>query len=63
MDLREVRCGDMDWIEVAQRDRQRALVTAIMNIRFLYNPDNLLNNCKPVSFSRRTLLRGVSKVR
>jgi len=34
MDLREVGCGVMDWIELAQeRDRWRALVTAAMNLR------------------------------
>jgi hypothetical protein len=34
MDLRDVICGSMDWIELAQnRDRWRALVNTVMNLR------------------------------
>jgi hypothetical protein len=35
MDLQDARCEDMDWIDLAQnRDKWRALVNAVMNIRF-----------------------------
>ena len=35
MDLQDVGCWGMDWIELAQnRDRWRALVYAVMNLQF-----------------------------
>jgi len=34
MDLREVGCGCVDWMELAQdKDRWRALVSAVTNLR------------------------------
>jgi hypothetical protein len=34
LDLQEVGCGGIDWIDMAQdRDRCRALVSAVMNLR------------------------------
>jgi len=34
MDLQEVECGGMDWIDLAQdMDRWQALVNAIMNLQ------------------------------
>ena len=64
MVLKEVGSGCMDWTNMAQNiDKWRALVNAIMNFRVQKKKKtgNFLTSQKPVSFSRRTLLRGVSK--
>jgi hypothetical protein len=57
-----VEYGSLDWIVLAKdRDRWQALVDAVMNLRVPYNVGNFLTGYKSVSFSRRTLLHGVSK--
>jgi hypothetical protein len=47
MDLQEVgeACGD--WMELAQdRDRWRALVSTVMNLRVSKNAGNFLTSCR-----------------
>jgi hypothetical protein len=53
----------MDLIDVFEgRNSCRAVVNTVMNIIFPYFAGNFFASCEPVSFSRRILLRGVSKV-
>ena len=47
MDLHEVGGGWEDWMELAQgRDRWRALVSTMMNLRASKNEGNLLTSCR-----------------
>jgi len=59
MDIPAVVCEDMDWIDLAQ-DRWRALGNVVMNLQVPQNVGNFWTSREPVSFSRMTLLHGVS---
>ena len=60
--LQKVEWGGMDWIRMAwERDRWRAFVNAVMNLRVPYIAVNFLTSWEPVSFWGRTLLHGVSQ--
>ena len=62
MDLQEMGGGWEDWMELAQdRDKWRALMSTVMNLRVPKMRGISWLAAEPVSFSRRTLLHGVSK--
>jgi hypothetical protein len=57
IDLREVGWDGRDWIDLAQdRNRWRAYVNAMMNLRVPLNGGKLSSSCTIVSFSRRAPL-------
>jgi hypothetical protein len=61
MDLREIRWGSIDWIDLVQdSDRRRALVYMKRNIRGPLNFGKFLSSCATGGFSRRAQLHAVS---
>jgi hypothetical protein len=57
LDLREIAWDDMDWVDLAQdRDRGRAFVNTVMNLRIPQNAGKFLSGCTIGSFSTRAQL-------
>jgi hypothetical protein len=54
--------GGKDWTDLAQdRDRWRALVNTVMNLRAPENLGKFLRYCTTGDFSRRAQLHGVKR--
>jgi hypothetical protein len=57
MDLTDIGCGGMDWIDLAQDRKRRAIMNTGLNLGALYNFWKFLSSCTTVGFSRTVLLR------
>jgi hypothetical protein len=58
IDLREIGWDGTDWIDLSQdRDKWRALVNTMMNLRVSQNAGKFLSGCTIGSFSGRAQLR------
>jgi hypothetical protein len=61
MDLKEIGCDGMDWINLAEdRDQWRALVKTVMNLWVPKNSGKFLSGCTIGGFSRSAQLHEVS---
>jgi hypothetical protein len=63
MDLQEVGYEvwtGLSWLRIGAGGGQ-LIVNAVMNLRVPLNAGNFLTSCKPVSFSSKTVLCGVSE--
>jgi hypothetical protein len=61
MDLGEVGWGDVDWIGLAQdRNRWRALVNSVLNLRFPLNAGKLSSGLASSGLSSSAQLHRVS---
>jgi hypothetical protein len=58
MDLGETGCGGVDWISLVQdRNRWRAVVNSVMNLRVLQNAEKLSSDCTTGGLSSSAQLR------
>jgi hypothetical protein len=61
MDLRKIRWGSMDWIDLAQdRDQWRTLVNTAMSLWVPYDLGKFLSSLATSGFTRRAQLHAVS---